>query len=618
MKRIALLGCTALALCSTLVVAQQRPESLLPPGFDDPAPAPTAAPAPRPQQPAQPSAGSPTGPAPSVSGPVVQPLPGAVVSAPIAVPNLTLPSNLPSLDELEKLSTDELDELLGLKPKFDMPPAARRSMERVGLLDMSEGGLPTGSLANQPASIVRAALTGTKRPMVSRWGHIMLRRALASRLEAPQGMNPAEFAALRVRALNAMGEWTVAKSLAQDVDSGNWDGALTDAAFESYLHSADLVGICPRVQVGSHSREDAQWEMARSICAAYSGQGARAGSELSRMLSRGKADPIDVLLAQRFAGAAGAGRRAVNLEWDDVEELTPWRFALANSVGAAIPDTLLTKQSPTLQRMAATAPMLPLAQRALSADRAAREGILSSAAMVDLYSQVRAEAGAEGDAARIAGRLRDAYVLDSGEARVAAIKDVWGNEAPDYARLVLTAYAAARLEPDQALVDDAPRLIAAMLSAGLERDALRWASLLPQGSEGWALLVFAQTSRSTPVTSGQFDSFVGDDESAGQRKSAFLLAGLAGLNRIEEGVAESYAADLDADFSRQTRWSNLIDQAAEAGNPGLVALLAGVGMQGESWQKMTPRHLYHIVSALNRVGLSAEARMIAAEAVARG
>ena len=33
---------------------------------------------------------------------------------------------------------------------------------------------------------------------------------------------------------------------------------------------------------------------------------------------------------------------------------------------------------------------------------------------------------------------------------------------------------------------------------------------------------------------------------------------------------------------------------------------------------MTPLHLYHITSALRRVGLEAEARMIAAEAVARG
>ncbi|OZA91064.1 MAG: hypothetical protein B7X57_10665, partial [Erythrobacter sp. 34-65-8] len=459
---------------------------------------------------------------------------------PAAVPDLPIPGNLPSLEELEKLDTDELDELLGLKPKFDIPPAARRSTERVGLLDMAEGGLPTASLANQPAALVRAALAGTKRPLVSRWGHIMLRRALASRLEAPSGMDPVEFAALRARVLNTMGEWAVARALAQDVDTGNWNGALTNAAFDSYLHTADLVGICPRVQVGSHSREDAQWEMARSICTAYSGQGARAGSDLSRMLSRGRADPIDVLLAQRFAGAAGDGRRAVNLEWEEVRELTPWRFALANAVGAEIPESLLANPSPTLQRMAAIAPMLPLSQRLDGAQRAAREGILSAGAFVDLYAELRAEGAQEGDAARVAARLRDAYVLADPAARVAAIKDVWGGADPDYGRLVLTAYAAARLEPDEALLDDAPALIASMLAAGLERDALRWASLVPQGSEGWALLVFAQPNRATPVSSGAFDSFSGNDESAGQRKSAFLLAGLAGLGRIEDGAVEGF------------------------------------------------------------------------------
>jgi hypothetical protein len=41
-------------------------------------------------------------------------------------------------------------------------------------------------------------------------------------------------------------------------------------------------------------------------------------------------------------------------------------------------------------------------------------------------------------------------------------------------------------------------------------------------------------------------------------------------------------------------------------------------MQGTSWTQMTPLHLYHITAALTRVGLGAEARMIAAEAVARG
>ena len=72
------------------------------------------------------------------------------------------------------------------------------------------------------------------------------------------------------------------------------------------------------------------------------------------------------------------------------------------------------------------------------------------------------------------------------------------------------------------------------------------------------------------------------------------------------------------DLGRQTKWSRLIDQAADVNNRELVVLLAGLGMQGSGWDKMTSVNLYHIVLALNRVGLGAEARMIAAEAVARG
>ena len=81
---------------------------------------------------------------------------------------------------------------------------------------------------------------------------------------------------------------------------------------------------------------------------------------------------------------------------------------------------------------------------------------------------------------------------------------------------------------------------------------------------------------------------------------------------------EQFAARLGVDLDRQTHWTRLIDQAAAVNNQALVAVLAGLGMQGSGWDKMTALHLYHIVGALNRVGLGAEARMIAAEAVARG
>ena len=608
MRAALLAGGAALALSSTFVLAQSAPESLLPPGFDDPAPTPSPSPTPTPH----PTATSTAAPAPSATNtPVVQPLPE------LDVADIELPPNLPSLEELEAMDTDELDELLGLKPRYDIPPAARRSLAEVGVLAPNEGGFATASLAAQPASLVRAALAGTRGPLVSRWGHILLRRALASRLAAPEGMDPVDFAALRAATLNSIGEYTAARAIAQDIDTSNWNGALTGAALDAYVATGDIVGACPAVQLQGSDRDEARWQLWRSICSAFAGQGVRAGTELSRALSRGTAPAIDVLLAQRYAGAAGSGRRAVTLEWGEVNEITPWRFALATAVGAEIPENLLADPEPYYQRVAAVAPMLAPIARAAGADRAGREGILSSSAMVDLYSQIYAIEGIEGPAAETAASLRAAYVGEPA-ARLAAMREIWGtSDSSAYGRLVLTAYAAARLRPSEELADAAPQLIASMLAAGLDRDAMEWASVVEQGSEAWALLALAQPDARDSIGGGPLDSFIDADESSGQRKSRFLVAALAGLGRIDGDTAQSYSDRVGIDLSRQTKWMRTIERAADVDNPALVALLAGLGMQGEGWDRMTARHLFHIVSALNRVGLSAEARMIAAEAVAR-
>jgi hypothetical protein len=56
---------------------------------------------------------------------------------------------------------------------------------------------------------------------------------------------------------------------------------------------------------------------------------------------------------------------------------------------------------------------------------------------------------------------------------------------------VLTAYAAARLPVDDALLDDAPPLIASMLAAGLDRNAMRWGTAVAREARAWALLALA-------------------------------------------------------------------------------------------------------------------------------
>ncbi|MEO0699390.1 MAG: hypothetical protein AAFY81_06695, partial [Pseudomonadota bacterium] len=133
---------------------------------------------------------------------------------------------------------------------------------------------------------------------------------------------------------------------------------------------------------------------------------------------------------------------------------------------------------------------------------------------------------------------------------------------------------------------------------------------------GWALLTLTDAQAGIVGQAG-LDTFADTDDSAESRKSQFLIAGLAGLGRL--GAADRGAFDdrLSLGLERETRWVRMIRRAAEVKNPAMVVMLAGLGMQGDEWSQMTPLHLYTITAALAEVGLAAEARLIAAEAVAR-
>ena len=619
----ALLIGTGALLTSALVWAQQGPESVLPPGFDKPATrekprAAEPAAAVKPASAAKLSsdgAGAGTG-GLTGAGAVVDSAGSGVaaVASPVA-----LPVNLPSLDKLATMTPEQLTALLSNKPKIDMPPGARREMKHLGVLDESEGGLPSWSLARQNASLVGAVMAGNNGQIISRWGHILLRRALSSRLDAPAGMQAADFVAIRTALLVRMGEGPAARALVQDVDAANYNPLLTQAAIDAYAASGDFTGACPMVTWQGGVRKDQQWRVMQAICNAFSSGGTRGMTELDRIAPGNGLERIDMLLAQKYAGSAGRAQRAVTIEWDNVQGLTPWRYGLALAVGLEPPAGLLASSPVLMRGYAATSPAASLATRAAAADQAGAAGVLSSAAMVDLYSQMYS-AGGSGDWADRAGALQSAYLASAPADRLAAIKQLWGAAgSPEYySRQVLTAYASARLPVDSGWAADASALIGSMLAAGLDGNALRWGSVVPDGSDGWAMLTLVQPTRRSQVTSDQIATFHGNDKSEDARRTQFLVASLAGLGRLPMNSATDLSKEYAFTLDRPSRWTALIDKAAEVGNPALVALLAGAGMQGSGWDKMTARNLYHIVAALNRVGLEADARMIAAEAVARG
>ncbi|WP_374942270.1 hypothetical protein [Sphingomonas sp.] len=564
---------------------QDRPESILPPGFGEPAP-----PAPR----ATRSAETPAPAAPVSPAAPAQPLPSATPTPP-PTPSATLTPDA------------------ALLARYEMPPSARRSLALVGAADERESGVAADAFGAADGAYLEQLMRRLDAPLPSRWMSILLRRTLTARLDTPARVNGADFAAERAWLLLRMGEATAARAVVQGVDTGNYTPKLYQVAMNAMLAASDPAGLCPVADAGARFTGERGWTMAQAMCAALSGGTARANA-LLKAARRGRvATGVDLLLAQKVIGAAGGGG-AVTIEWPGVDRLTVWRFGLASATGAAIPDDLYAGAGRQATYWRALSPAVPLAERVAPAEAAAGQGVLSNLALVDLYGAVDAADDAPAPANATAADLRTAYTAATSDARMAALRQLWGTN-PDYGRLVLTARAAVRIRPAAGNPDEA-RIVASLLAGGLDRTAARWRGQVEEGGDAWAMLVLADPDLSERLSYSTLAGYAGTGDAA--LKQRLLFAGLAGLGRLAPDDIERAAQALDVRIGAENAWTRALDRAARANQPGTVALLAAIGMQTPRWRGVPPEMLYRIVGALRAVGLGGEARMIAAEAIARG
>ena len=581
-----LLVASALVLVFSLpALGQQGPESLLPEGFGDPAPLPTPVTA----RPAPNSSASPVG---------------------------ATSANSVAEDESETEEEDTEEPELAIR--FDVPPSARQSLNDIGILSEASGGFPANSFGRVDGAFLNQILKRTTGPIASRWGTIMARRLLASRTMTPTGVNGADWTAERAWLLLRMGDSVVARNLVQQVDGADYTKRLHEVAMQAYLANGDLAGMCPISESGARLVNNGRWKMTRAICASLAGEQGNATALINQGRYQGWVRGVDYRLAEKAVGAGMNGRRSVKIEWENVEGMNPWRFGLSAAVGLQPPESLFAGTGRQIDGWRVQLPMFTPTIRVKYASNAAALGILSNRNMVDLYAQVLADPDAPDAARAQAENLGNAYTASDADAKVAAMTSLWTTAAAgaDYqASLVMTARAAALITPDADHQAEADQLIASMLTAGLDRSAARWMNVVADGSLGWALLTLAAPGRVTAADYGSLDDFFGNDDSSDGHKSRLLLAGLSGFGRIESDARTDFASDLKFNIARQTAWSKAISAAAERGEQGTVALMAIAALQAPSWSAVPASHLYYIVRSLRQVGLEAEARMIAAEAV---
>ncbi len=498
----------------------------------------------------------------------------------------------------------------------DLPPSQRRSIDQIGVLGTDDGDLGLDAYGATSGRYLDHLMQQIKAPIASRWASIALRRSLLSRVKTPVDVNGADFAAYRAMLLLRMGEAWSARQLVQAVDADRSTAMLREVGLQAALANADPGAMCPMVDYTPTTVRDNHWRMARAVCFALTSEPSQASAMIDSVRDSGKTATIDAILAEKVIGAGGNSRRSVNILWEDVKSLTTWRYGMATSVAVPVPEALMKTAGPQVRAWRATASLLPAASRVGDAEVAAALGVYSSSALVQAYADA-ADATDPGEA-RGAGftQLRDAYSAPTFDARLSAMAQFWKSSDPvtRYARLIATARAANDIQATSDTSGSADMLIASMLSAGLDMQAVRWAKFAGNGSLGQALLAVGAPNTVINFDGGDVKGF-GEGESG--KRAQFLLAGLAGLERMSASDAASAAESLEVPISQTDSWTKALDRAVAGGEKATVTLLVALGLQGQNWSQVSAQRLYRAVSAMHRVGMDGEARMIAAEALMR-
>ena len=562
---------------------------------------------------------------PALAQQVAAPQPAAgtapVAAQPAQPANADQPASEGGTDEtaVEEVSTNNLQPP---SPPVEYPGWARRDPFTVGPLSPARAGLTDGAWGEANGIFLSTLMRRMQTPLASRWAHIALRDGLLAKVHSPLNLNPVDWVAERAWLLLRLGEADAARMLVAGVDTDRFTPKMVQVGVQSALANADPPALCP-LEDGIKKFDAGVLRLVQAMCASLAGEPEAASAMIDQARRYGRIGGVDLALAEKVVGA-GASGRATTIEWDPVDSLSAWRFGLATGTGMVPPDRLMSEASPQLRAFQARAPLLSAQQRLSSAQVAAGLGVFSSQTLVDLYSAIYDSTDPGDLPASDAWQLRQAFVGKDADTRLAAIRKLLGTHKDGLQReaaRALVARAATLVEPDPKLAKDAPDLISAMLAGGYDQAAARWIPAVSRMDDEpsdrcWAMLALGAPNVADVGTS-RITSFIKRDNSRDHIRSAFLVAGLAGLGRITTDTANSLNRRYGLGLGHVTSWTRMIDGAAARGQGGTVLVLVGTGFQTPLWDRVPAAHLYHSLSALGRTGQDFTARMIAAEALSR-
>ncbi|AEI37525.1 hypothetical protein [Zymomonas mobilis] len=472
-------------------------------------------------------------------------------------------------------------------------------------------------------------------PLASRWAEITLRRALLLKVGTPKSVEAQAWVAARSELLLQLGEADAARALVQQSDILQQTGlstsnnALLEATLHTILATADPAGLCPLLPLLHDNTDikDINETLVKALCAGLSGEGALSSWLFSRANYKG--DQTDRRLAQKIAIVGSHDDHSIHIGRNDIGHLTFWRYGMATAAGVVLPDYLYNGVNPAFASFMARAAMLPIKARLGAVRKAAVSGVFSNAALVDFYSSLTSN-DSDHDAndttiSEDVPNLKQAYTDRYADNRVKAVESLIaaGNEADDhYAGMILTARAASYISPSSSYHTVIPHLVASMLSAGFDRAASRWASVVKampeeESDSSWILLAIGAPDPVVDFSRNRVRGFIERSSRNDPWRAQMAIAALAALKRINQEDSAWLQQHYDLSFSDHNGWIAALDRASLHHAPATVALLVAIGMQNRPWRMVAPSSFYHMLAAMENVGLDSEARMIAAEMMSR-
>lgn len=595
-RAAAAVAAAVLIAASSQALAQQGPIRLVPPkgvpSVTVPVtPAPAAAPDAPPPARAEPAAPSPS-PAeaqPAALPPVTSPAPGSksvvIQAAPLAAPD---------------------------------PDGA-------GLLDPQDGGLGILLWQGVPRGAVLRLLAELPVAMPSPAGRGLMRRLLLSNAAGPQpAMEEApplrRFGALRVEALAAMGDARGALDLAAKLPGVLEDETAARAIVDAQLLQGTL--DCPWADEVGKPFAASYWQRLDLFCRTRAGDREGGRLVLDLLRDRGDQDETFRTLAEAMMGGGVPRLRSL-------QDPSPLTLAMMRLASVAAPADLATLDPMRLAGVARITTTDP-ATRVAAAERAATALYMDARALGEVYRA----APARGDEPY---RLKELAARDRGARVRGLVQQAFAGAMDGNRRLTLAALALDLLDPPM-WAGPPGAVVAAMfdtVTVNVEAAALapaavrlyeaqarpdqvrRWRDLATRTGAGARLWPLAAVSnREAPGLSPWLDEALrGADPAAEQRAGGTLLLLRALGTEVPAEALTRAGAEQPAPLGDPLRWAQL-DLAVKDGRVGETVLLALVLMGDAGPAGTPPATLARLIGALRAVGLDAEARALAREAIA--